>query len=118
MKLVKITGERVKASQPFIHVHIKGVIRFSNTLCREISLKDGDSVAFFQDLDNPDDFYFKPKEPGNKVRLISDTGQMLMNSATIARQILKPVKKDKARIMVSLEPVRDGYYPIITASAL
>lgn len=119
MKLVKVIGQRVRSNQPFIHIHHAGVIRFSEFLCRQINLLDGNNVAFFNDLDNPGDWYFKINEPGDKVRCSPNSSQsMIINNAYVAKKILGTISKEKARILVSLETIRDGYYPIITASAV
>ena len=100
---------------PALTVSTKGALRFNKPAVEAYGLKAGDKVSFFQDKNQPIDWYLKfgsgaiLRKPG------SDNGSLVFNFVTVARMILSAVKKDKASIRLATEPV-DGYFAILTRS--
>ncbi len=90
-----------------------GVIRFNALAVRELDLKPGDKVAFYQDRKQPVDWYFKAGKEGAPLRE-TNSGSLICNFSLPARNMLKQFSKDKLKVRVATTPVDGGYYAILT----
>jgi hypothetical protein len=118
MKLVKIESKNERPKKPFISVSPKGTISLSKLLATAMKLKHGDNVAFYMDEEKPMDWYLKPNDNGIILRNVGQkSGGLMLNSSSISKQILQTIKKERATMLVSTEPTKDGFYAIITKSA-
>lgn len=121
MKLVKIIPERTHNGKSSININISGVMRLSGTSVEILKLKTKDTVTFYNDKDNPKDWYIKPHEKEGGVTLRNSTkGSMalLANNASIAKKILDSISLTKsAHMIVATKANLEGCYAIITRSA-
>ena len=118
MKLVKRTLQNIRVGKPTINITKSGVIRISSHAVKEIGLVDKEEINFYQDEDNPSDWYLIPEKDGLRMRASAGDGSSLLcNSAGTAKNLLKSVGMTRtASMLVATEPIEGGYYAIITSS--
>ena len=105
-----------KNGKSSINISKGGPMSFSKAIVRAIGLKNGVFVSFYQDEDNKMDWYVTIEKEGLPIRV--SNGSTVCSSASIAHEILKSIGlKRKASLLVSIEPIEGGYYPLITKSA-
>lgn len=78
------------------------------------------TVEFFQDEENLKDWYLKFGRDSSELRIREHKTKKAcyVNNAYISKMILKSLGFFKsARMLVSIKPNSEGYYPIITKSA-
>ncbi len=119
MKLINHTKRFSRNGPPTITVKRIGTIYLSNTLVKSIGAKAGDTISILQNTENPGEWYLSFIEGGVKLRHVGkDTKALLCNSARAANGILETVgRHEMARMIVSTN-ASNGYYPIVTSSAV
>ena len=81
-----------------------------------MGLKNGMGVSFYQDEDRQIDWYMTIDKEGIPIK--SSNGTTICSSASVTNKILKSIGLyRKVHVLVSIEPIEGGYYPLITKSA-
>jgi hypothetical protein len=102
----------------------KGAMNLSKELIRLIDLGQNDTIEFYQDENNPDDWYFCKVYDGEGFSLRSaGQGQLVANSVKVSNTILDSIegKPKTATLKVSREPILYGgksLYLIITSEPI
>lgn len=121
MKLKQVfgdAGQKTKAAPTVSICYLNGAIRFNRSTVEILGLKKGDSLVFFQDEDNPADWYFKKSTDGGSVQLRTQGNLLYVYCASIARPILKSrkISQESARFYLSdaQQVCGQGYWKILT----
>jgi|688.fasta_scaffold687957_3 hypothetical protein len=122
MNLVKYdqnNSQRVRSGKACVNFSRKGASNISKKAQEMMGLKEGDSVAIYQDNDNPADWYMAKDKDGFQCR--RNTAGLMFNSAMIANSILDCFSYEgkSFSFLIGSEPLMQGkqeLWPIITAS--
>lgn len=115
MKLIKIENKRQIKGARTISFGSKGTILLSKKFMSDEKLDDNPVFNFYQDGENPKDWYFKQEKEGVRFRKM-ESGACIGNAATITNKLLESLSKQKASMLIS-EQKFEGYYIILTSSA-
>lgn len=119
MKLIKRTETGVRHNSPAISLSLNGVIRFNNALIRELNLEKGKKIAFSQDEEKKHDWYFAPDDDGIELRQPKSTsGGMIIQSASIANDILRSINVDNGCSIPVSTQLTEGVYALITKKVM
>jgi hypothetical protein len=123
MNLRKIAPETGKNTKmvPTISINAKGRIGF-NTAARELTgIAEGSAVNFYQDVDNPENWYLAVEAVGSKVRETRSC-TLLQNMGlckVIMRDLKVPASVSTVYLKLAGEPTiekKQKYYGILTNS--
>lgn len=124
MKLKKFIPTTLRQGKPSIRINGKaGLMAFSKSAGEKLDLKDQESVDFFQDEENPTDWYVAKQKKGSCILREKDkNGSFNLNNTSIARAILKSNDLDdhSSYSFPIGEAVKEGdmkVYAILTFSA-
>lgn len=107
--------QQLRSGVPFVSINQKGVMCFNKAAVQGLGLNNGDKLTFYQDKDNPVDWYFKVGNEGVPLRSYADANNLLCNFSYVCRKILQG--KQKACYRVATKPVDEsGMYAILTRS--
>jgi len=122
MKLKQVTGSsQSKAkSAPTVSLNfLNGRIYFNAPTVQLLGLKEGDSLAFYQDEENPKDWYFTKAKIDGSVQLRDANKALAAFNGGIARRILQSVGRDgTAGFFIAEEKVEGKYWRILTDRAI
>jgi hypothetical protein len=120
MKLKQILGSPIAKSKPAPTLsagYYNGRLYFNDPSVKLLSLNENDLIAFFQDEDNPSDWYFKKVNSYGLKLKFAGKALVTFNSG-IARGILRSVNlHDSSTFFISSEPVKIGnelFWKILT----
>jgi hypothetical protein len=119
MKLIDKTIQFQRKGKMIISFSSKGVIRISKCLVELMKLKPGNFIRFYQDEENPDDWYIRKEKDGIELRPNAGTTALLCNLASVSSEMMKYSKSSTGvSMIVSSDPINNYYYLIITKSAV
>jgi len=106
-----------------MNVNEKGVIRLSKYTSIMLGLSPGDKVEFFQDNDDPRDWYVKKSVSKEAFRLNTNKewGYFYFNSSYLSSRIMAVAKCKSASFMLSKTPKMiddEPYYLILVANPI
>ena len=117
MKLKEFStiGELSASGIAAISFNKRGLICINTAAAESIGIKKGDRIAFYQDEDNPEDWYFRiSTKDGALLRDNKSKKGLKCYFAIVVSEILKSTKnKDIAKFQISTT-AEDGLYAIIT----
>lgn len=116
MKLKEFNSENtvtVRSDKPSLHINTKtGLFNFSKAACDLLNIKDGDRIAFYQDEEEPTDWYIEKvtTEKGFPLRAKDNiTKGLLFSNTTMARAIVFSVKEIvSGKVAIATEPTKIG----------
>lgn len=97
-----------------------GCIGLNGSAVETMGVKSGDKLIFFQDEENPRDWYIQvTQDKGAELRLGSGTsGGLYCNFAFVVQEVFKSMQlKDRAKFQISTQ-VDNGMYAIITKNQI
>jgi len=104
--------------KPAISFNSAGVIRINKCASERIGLKSGDKMKFYQDEDNPEDWYVavvpKTDELGLRIRQSnSQIGTFCLNSIAVVKNLYESIgfRGKTIKFQLGSEPLRD-YKPL------
>jgi len=104
---------------PIMSVSQNGIIRFNRNAYEKIGLVHGCRISFYQDRQQPLDWYIKISDKGARLRYETSKSSLAVNFSNVAKEILKSIGCNKiVRLRVATEPVEGGYYAIITRGVI
>lgn len=83
------TSQKKKAAPTVSFCYFNGAIRFNKSTAEILGLKKGDSLVFFQNEDDPTDWYFKKLAAGGSIQLKAQGNILYVYCASIARVLLE-----------------------------
>lgn len=125
MKLKLIHVEKTRETGKYISINKAGVFSFSKDLSKAIELIEGKKIDFYQDEENPKDWYFSVVENGQNIIRTgakSEKCQMMMlNCSDMAKKIKASLNFDNSKTLrvpvgVSFQEGEQIFHPIITAA--
>ncbi|WP_303181412.1 hypothetical protein [uncultured Butyricimonas sp.] len=97
-----------------------GCIGLNQKAVEAMGVKSGDKLIFFQDEENPTDWYLQvAQDKGAELRLGSGTsGGLFCNFAFVVQEVFDSTKtKDRAKFQISTQ-AENGMYAIITKNEI
>jgi hypothetical protein len=121
MKLKQILGSPQSKNKPAPTLSVgycNGRLYINAPSVELLSLKEGDQLAFFQDTDNPQDWYFSKSDLNGSLTLKLVKSALVTFNAGVARGLLKSLDiHDSTVFFISSSPVTIGeqrYWKILT----
>nr|WP_129732304.1 hypothetical protein [Parabacteroides goldsteinii] len=121
MKLKQLfgdAGQKTKAAPTVSVCFWNGAFRFNKATFEILGLKKGDGLVFFQDEDNPTDWYFKKSTSRGSIQLKAQGNTLYVYSTSIARPLLasRKISQESARFYLSdaQQVCGQGYWKIQT----
>lgn len=118
MKLKQVSGsnqQKAKSAPTVALNFINGRISFNAPTVGLLGLKEGDSLAFYQDEENPKDWYFIKDKIAGSVQLKSVNEALQATSGPIARKILHSAEcYGTGKFFIAEEKTGDKYWKILT----
>lgn len=92
------TSQKKKAAPTVSFCYFNGAIRFNKSTAEILGLKKGDSLVFFQNEDDPTDWYFKKSAAGGSIQLKAQGNILYVYCASIARVLLESRESREIRV--------------------
>jgi hypothetical protein len=107
-----------RTGKPFVSFGNKGLIGFTKPAGELIKLKDGDCISFFQDEEDPADWYVAKDKEGLKIRQ-NTSGGYALNASVVCNNVMTSLGKEPGSYSFPLgaEPTildKKELWPIIT----
>ncbi|AEL24331.1 hypothetical protein [Cyclobacterium marinum] len=102
--------QRAVASEASVTINRKtGLVSFNQASIKQIGLRDGQLISFYQDEENPIKWYFFYSENGFRLRLASG-GNMRFGCKHLAGDILKSLEVSDNKVTIPIANKRAKEY--------